>query len=208
MGLMLACFVSCVLNEKKLPIMGWRHTEEKTVNGKAVVDTVYQSIADFSFVNQNGEQVTNKDYAGKIYIADFFFTTCPTICPVMKTQMLRVYERIKDNPNVFILSHSIDPEHDSAEVLHSFAERLGVEAPKWNFVTGDKESIYEIGQTSYIVSVAEDKNAPGGYIHSGAFILIDPNRHIRGIYDGTKADQVDRLMNDLPLLEKEFFENN
>ena len=123
----------------------------------------------------------------------------------MKTQMLRVYNEFYDEDRLLILSHTIDPEHDNVEVLHEFSRRLGVNSNKWHFVTGEKEDIYEIGQNSYMVTAMEDENEPGGFLHSGAFILVDKNRIIRGIYDGTDATQVDRLIKDIPklLLENE-----
>ena len=137
-------------------------------------------------------------------MADFFFTSCPTICPVMKAQMLRVYDSIQNKPDVLILSHTIDPKHDTVAVLKEFADRLGVESSKWHFVTGEKDDIYKIGQTSYMVSASEDPAEPGGYIHSGAFILVDKERRVRGLYDGTKPDQVDRLINDIDVLLQEY----
>lgn len=184
-----------------LPILGNRHVDQIERDGKMVEDTVYHEIADFEFVNQLGDTISNADVEGKIYVADFFFTTCPTICPIMKKEMLRVYETYKDNPNFLILSHSIDPTHDTQEVLKAYAEKLGVnDAKTWNFLTGDAEKIYEIGQTSYLTTAMEDQNEPGGFLHSGAFVLVDGEGHIRGVYDGTKSDQVDRLIRDIPKL--------
>jgi len=182
--------------EKALPIMG---RTEYTLN-----DTIYHQVKDFSFVNQDSVIVTGKTFEDKIYVTDFFFTSCPTICPIMKTQMLRVYENIKDYDDVAILSHTIDPEYDTVALLKDFSERLGVSAPKWHFVTGDKFKIYEQAQRSYMVTAAEDKSAPGGAIHSGAFILVDKEKHIRGFYDGTVAEDVDELMRDIDLLRKEY----
>ncbi len=199
LGILSACNSN---NDKPLPILGPRTPVETTVDGKLTQDTVYHKIGSFSFLNQDSVTVSNADYDGKVYVADFFFTTCPTICPIMKTQMIRVYEHFKDNDQVKILSHSIDPDHDNVAVLHKFANQLGVQAPKWNFVTGEKQDIYRVGQESYMVSALEDPEAPGGFIHSGAFILVDQQGHIRGLYDGTKEDQVDRLINDIPKLLK------
>ena len=167
-------------------------------------DTIYHKIADYKFVDQDSNFVTPETFKHKIYIADFFFTSCPTICPKMKTQLLRVYEKYQNNPEVGILSHSIDPTHDTVAVLHEFAERLGVSSDKWHFITGDKEDIFKIGQTSYMVSANEDPNEPGGYIHSGAFILVDKERRVRGLYDGTLPEAVDKLMNDIDILLKEY----
>jgi protein SCO1/2 len=176
----------------ELPILGERYVDDNQ-------DTVYHTIADFTFVNQMGDTVTNAAVTGKVYVADFFFTTCPTICPIMKKEMLRVYETYKDQPNFKILSHSIDPTHDTQAVLKDYAEKLGVEnANTWNFLTGDQEKIFEIGQTSYLTTAMADQAEPGGFLHSGAFLLIDQEGRIRGVYDGTKADQVDRLISDIP----------
>ncbi len=191
-------------NNKKLPILGRKSIQERTVNGTVKTDTIYHRIDDFIFTNQDSMEVTNSTFQNKIYVADFFFTTCPTICPIMKTQMLRVYEQFKNNDAILFLSHTIDPEYDTVALLHDFAERLGVSSKKWHFVTGQKEYIYEVGQNSYMVTAMEDENEPGGYLHSGAFILVDPDRHIRGLYDGTKEDQVDRLISDIPKLLSEY----
>lgn len=186
---------------ESLPKLGNWYVDEKTVDGEVIQDTVYHKIADFSFINQDGETITNASVDGKVYVADFFFTTCPTICPIMKKEMLRVYEQFGDNPNFKILSHTIDPTHDTQELLKDYSQKLGIEDAKtWNFLTGDAEKIYEIGQTSYITTAQADQNEPGGFLHSGAFVLVDQNGHIRGVYDGTKTDQVDNLMNDIPKL--------
>jgi protein SCO1/2 len=188
-------------NNSPLPKLGNWHVDEKMVDGKVVQDTIYHQIAEFSFTNQEGITVSNSDVTGKVYVADFFFTTCPTICPIMKKEMIRVYEQFGDNPNFKILSHTIDPVHDTQEVLKDYAEKLGIEdAETWNFLTGDAEKIYEIGQTSYITTAQADQDEPGGFLHSGAFLLIDQEGHIRGVYDGTKSDQVDKLLKDIPKL--------
>lgn len=189
---------SCTDTNRELPILGSR----EFVNG----DTLYHSIPDFSFVNQDSVAITQDDFKDKIYIADFFFTSCPTICPVMKTQMLRVYEKYKDNPEVGILSHTIDPRHDSVSVLKAYRERLGVSGNSWQFVTGVQDSIYKIGQNSYMVTAMEDSTdvESGGFLHSGAFLLMDKQRRVRGIYDGTKENEVTQLMKDMDLLLKSY----
>ncbi|MFD2037229.1 SCO family protein [Belliella marina] len=188
-------------SDAPLPILGNWHVNEFEMEGKTIRDTVRHKIADFSFTNQEGKTITNYTTDGKVYVADFFFTTCPTICPIMKTQMLRVYEKFKDNPDFMILSHTLDPEHDTEELLKEFAARIDVmNDDTWHFLTGDQEKIFEIGQTSYLTTAMEDKNEPGGILHSGAFVLVDQNGNIRGVYDGTKEDQVNRLINDIPKL--------
>lgn len=195
LGIVTISIISCDNSSRKLPIMG----ERDFVNG----DSVYHTIPDFSFVNQDSSFITNKTYEGKIYVADFFFTTCPTICPVMKKQMLRVYEKYKENPKVGILSHTIDPRHDSVKVLKEYASQLGINGKMWNFVTGEKAKIYEIGEKSYYVTAGEDSTAAGGIIHSGAFILVDTKRRVRGIYDGTKETDVTKLIKDMEVLLNE-----
>lgn len=184
---------------KTLPILGNWHINE--IEGQSGQDTVFHEIGDFKFINQEKKEINKQSVAGKVYVADFFFTSCPTICPIMKTQMLRVYEKFKDEPDFLILSHTLDPEHDTAELLKDYAAKIGVENDQtWHFLTGDQEKIFEIGQTSYLTTAMEDKNEPGGLLHSGAFVLVDQKGHIRGVYDGTKEDQVNRLMKDIPKL--------
>lgn len=186
---------SCAKPKEALPIFGQRE-----LNGS---DTVYHVIAPFQFVDQDSVLITNATFKDRIYVADFFFTSCRTICPIMKTQMLRVYEKIKGMPDVLILSHTIDPEFDTVALLHDFADRLGVESKYWHFVTGKKDSIYKIAQTSYFATAMEDKKEPDGFIHSGAFLLIDKKGRIRGKYDGTQEKDVDRLIADIEQLRKD-----
>lgn len=180
----------------RLPIFGQREVEGK--------DTIYHTIANFKFVDQDSSFITNNTFKDQIYVADFFFTSCRTICPIMKTQMLRVYEATQDMPDVKLLSHSIDPEYDTVALLHNFANRLGVSSDRWHFVTGVKDSIYKIAQTSYFATAMEDKSEPDGFIHSGAFLLIDKDQRIRGKYDGTKEEDVNRLIADIKRLRKEY----
>ncbi|WP_367915383.1 SCO family protein [Leadbetterella sp. DM7] len=187
--------LACSTQQKELPYLG---PHEISDTG----DTVYHRIPDFSFVNQDGDTVTQEDVAGKIYVADFFFSTCPTICPIMKGQMLRIFEKYKDNDSLMILSHSINPRYDTPEVLKQYKEKLGVNSPRWQFLTGTQTDVYKLAQNSYLTSALEDSTAAdeGGFVHSGAFVLIDKDRHIRAIYDGTKEKEVDKLMADIDRL--------
>lgn len=226
--------ITCMLagcNSRKeknttLPILGQREVVNyDTLSGDVVVmmngdsipvgtprpsgiDTVYHTIAPFSFIDQDSNRVTEETFKEKIYVADFFFTSCRTICPIMKTQMLRVYDSIKDKDNILLLSHTIDPKHDSVSVLKDFADRLGVESKTWHFVTGNSDDIYRIAQKSYFATAMEDRSEPDGFIHSGAFLLIDKQRRIRGKYDGTKEDDVNRLLKDIRILEMEYEKKN
>lgn len=187
----------------ELPVLGNTKIVDREVNGQVVKDTIPHTIADFALLNQDSVLVTNSTFDGQVYVADFFFTSCPTICPTMKAQMLRVYETYKDDPEVAILSHTIDPTYDTVALLQAYAERLGASSPKWHFVTGDMDEIYELAEKSYMVVAGEDETAPGGYIHSGAFLLVDQQRRIRGVYDGTVPEQVDVLINDIKRLKKQ-----
>ena len=196
--------ISCDGGKKKLPILGERDWTTKTIDGKEVTDTIYNVIPAYKFVNQNGDTITEKITEGKIYVSDFFFTSCPTICPVMKKQMVKVYQEFKGNPEVMIVSHTIDPDHDTPKVLNQFAKDLGVSGNQWQFLTGPKEKIYEIGQKSYMSTAKQDSTAEGGYIHSGAFILVDKEKHVRGMYDGTTEEGTKNLVADMKLLLEEY----
>ncbi len=182
-------------SSSSLPILG----TSQVVDG----DTLYHTIPEFSFINQDSAKITQADLEGKIYVTDFFFTSCPTICPKMKQQMLRLYQRFKDDNEVMLLSHSIDPSYDTPTVLREYAKGLGISSDKWLLVTGEQKDIYLIAD-EYLVSVAEDESVPGGFIHGGHFILVDKSRRIRGYYDGTKEKEVDQLMSDIELLISEY----
>jgi protein SCO1/2 len=202
-GLILVfCLTGC--QDGRLPIFGQREVSTREENGRQVTDTIYHTIAPFRFVNQDSSIITNEIFTGKVYVADFFFTSCRTICPIMKTQMVRVYEQVQDDADVLILSHTIDPEYDTVRLLRDFANRLGVKSSKWHFATGQpKEYVFDLAQKSYFATAMEDKAEPDGFIHSGAFLLIDRQGRIRGKYDGTKEDDVNRLMKDIKRLERE-----
>jgi protein SCO1/2 len=182
--------------EKKLPFLGPKEVGKQG-------DTLYHKIPNFKFLNQDSLWISQKDMAGKIYVADFFFTTCPTICPTMKTQLLRIFDKFAEDDRVRILSHTIDPEYDGVRVLKDYAKKLNITSPRWNLVTGKKSDIYRLGEKSYMVTAQEDASEEGGFVHSGAFILVDQNRHVRGIYDGTKEEDVNHLIEDMSLLLKE-----
>lgn len=184
----------------KLPILGNREPVERIVDGKTIVDTMYQTIQPFSYFNQDSILVTEKDFDGKIYIADFFFTSCNSICPIMHRNMLDVYKKFKDNPKVKFLSHSIDIKYDLPSRLKIYATKLGVEGNQWEFVHGSRDSIFNIAAKNYLVSAFEDSSDPQGLVHQGWFILVDTKKQLRGAYDGTKVDQVKLLMEDMDKL--------
>jgi len=194
---------SCKPVDKRLPILGARDVVQKMVDGKEVTDTVYQVIPAFQFVNQDSSKVTNKDFDGSIYVADFFFTTCPTICPVMHRNLLKVYAKYKGNKEVKLLSHTIDVKYDVPSRLKKYADKLGVQGTQWEFLWGSRDSIYSLAQKNYLVSVNEDKNGPGGFVHQGYLVLIDKQKRIRGAYDGTLEKDVEKLMSDMDILLSE-----
>jgi protein SCO1 len=201
LGLFSACTSSS--ENKPLPILGPREPKVTMVDGKPQVDTLYHTIPDFAFLDQDSQMVTQKTVADKIYVADFFFTSCPSICPKMKSQMLRVYEKYKDNPRVTLLSHSIDPTHDTVAVLRDYADRLGVKSSTWHFLTGNRDTILDLAQKHYFTSAMVDNAMPGGFEHSGAFLLVDSQRRLRGHYDGTNAQDIDQLLKDMDKLLSE-----
>jgi protein SCO1/2 len=178
----------------RLPIFGERETTTKMVNGQQVVDTIYHSIPPFRLLNQDSIWVDNATFKGKIYVADFFFTTCPSICPLMKSQLLRVAERYKNNPKVGILSHTVDPEHDTIPVLKEYAQRLSARPEQWNFVWGNRDTIYNLAQAYFTPRPEADVAVPGGFNHSGLIVLVDTKGRVRGAFQGTSAVEVDKLL--------------
>jgi protein SCO1/2 len=191
-------------DKKTLPIYGNRKPITKMVDGKQVTDTIYQTIPPFKFVNQYGDSISNKTLNGDIYVVDFFFTTCPSICPIMHRNMLKVYDTFKSTGNFKIISHTIDPKHDSVPVLKKYADKLGITGNTWWFLQGKKEDVYTIAEKNYLVAVKQDSSsASGGYIHAGYFVLIDKQKRIRGSYDGTDPKQVDELIADIKTLQTE-----
>ncbi len=199
----ICALTSCNNTDKTLPILGHREAVERSVDGNIQVDTVYQTIPAFRLLNQDSTEISNADFNGSVYVADFFFTSCPSICPTMSRNLLKVLEKYQGNQQVKILSHSIDPKYDTPTVLKKYAQKLGVTGDQWQFATGDRDQIYGLAD-KYMVFAAEDANAPGGYEHQGWFILIDPDRRIRGAYDGTNDEQVAQLMDDMDVLLKEY----
>lgn len=182
---------ACQMEQERLPILG-----EKLIEGN---DTTYHTIPDFKFTNQERQEVTQTTFDEKIYVVDFFFISCPTICPVVKAQMLRVLDAFQDEERLVFLSHTIDPKRDTVERLKKYADNLGVGLPKWHFVTGEKEQLHGIA-SSYFSIAYEDESAPGGFDHSGRLILIDQNKHIRSYCDGTDPESVDQFIKDIAIL--------
>jgi len=193
-------FCSC-REDRKLPIYGLRDTKTvKNADGSTSVDTVYQSIPAFKLLNQDSLYITNDTFKGKVYVADFFFTSCTSICPIMHRNMKKIFEQYKDNPEVMFLSHTIDFKYDRPAVLKKYAQKLGVDGAKWQFAYGAKDTVYALATKNYLVSVAQDDNDKQGYVHQGFLVLVDKDRRVRGAYDGTNPEQVAQLEKDIPVL--------
>ena len=175
---------------------------------KELVDTTvqyvrkYHKVPDFKLVNQNGDTITQKDYEDKIYIADFFFTTCQGICPIMTDHMVKIQAEFKDDPEILLLSHSVTPEIDSVAQLKKYAEEKGVIDEKWNLVTGDKKQIYDLARKSYLVAKSQGNGGKYDMVHTENFALIDKNKQVRGFYDGTNPEAIEQLVEDVKLLKK------
>ncbi|WP_350284345.1 SCO family protein [uncultured Croceitalea sp.] len=190
--------------EKRLPVY-----QPSMVNPELVDSTLhdtkkYHTIADFELVNQNGQSVTQQDYEGKIYVADFFFTTCPSICPIMTKNMAEIQGTILDDDDVLLLSHSVTPQIDSVAQLKKYALEKGVVDSKWNLVTGDKKQIYQLARKSYLAVKNDGDGGPFDMIHTENFILVDKEKRIRGFYDGTNTEEVEKLLEDLEVLKASY----
>jgi len=183
-----------------LPIYYPIDTKQTIVNGKEITDTIYHTIPDFKFVNQEGDTVTQSFITNKFFVADFFFTTCPTICPKMMFNMQQINVVTEKTPDFVIISHTVNPKHDSVPVLAKYAQLVHADAKKWALVTGSKKDIYDMGIDGYKLAVDEDPRAPGGFLHSELFVLVDKQKRIRGYYDGTDSAAVNKLMRDIKML--------
>lgn len=205
-AVIVALFYNALQPKKTLPIY-----QPAMVNFELVDSTLqhvkkYHTIADFSLTNQNGKTVTQEDYKNKIYVADFFFTTCPTICPIMTKNMASLQEKILHDQDVMLLSHSVTPEIDSVPLLKKYALEKGVRDSKWNLVTGDKKQIYELARKSYMAVKTDGDGGQYDMIHTENFILVDKERRIRGFYDGTKPEEIEVLLEDLETLKSSYAE--
>lgn len=187
-------------NYRTLPIYG-----AKEVSPDNPKDTIYHKIPDFQLTNQNGEIFSSEDLKGKIYVADFFFVTCPTICPKMTTHMLELQKHFYDLEDFHLVSFTVNPEHDSVEVLKNYAENVRAMDDVWDFLTGPKEDIYQLGYEGYLVNAMEDDASPGGFLHSQWLVLVDKKGRIRGYFDGTSTTETNNLMDAIEILFKEEF---
>jgi protein SCO1/2 len=199
----LSLFYSALKPKKTLPIYNPADVNPELVDSTVQYKSKYHTIADFSFTNQNGKTITQKDYEGKIYVADFFFTTCATICPKMTTNLEEIQAAFAKNPKVKLLSHTVFPETDSVPVLKAYAKKHNVDDSQWNLVTGDKKEIYAIARKSYLAVKMGKPEELYDMVHTENFVLVDTKKRVRGFYDGTNKEDMKRLIEDITFLSKE-----
>jgi protein SCO1/2 len=204
---MISAIYSILKPEKRLPVFNPVDVNPRLVDQSLLHINSNHKIGDFSLINQNGKVITQEDYKDKIYVSDFFFTTCQTICPIMTYNMAKIQKEFSEDDSVMLLSHSVTPEIDSVTVLRDYADRKGVVDVKWNVTTGDKKHIYELARKSYFAVVDEGDGGVQDFIHTENFILVDKKRQIRGYYDGTQDEEMDRLITDIKTLQKEYLKN-
>ncbi len=199
----ISLFYSALKPQKTLPIYNPADVNPELVDSTIQYKSKYHTIADFSFVNQNGDTITQKNYEGKIYVADFFFTTCGSICPKMTTNLEDVQKAVLNNPKVMLLSHTVFPEVDSIPVLKEYAIKHHVVDSKWNLVTGDKKEIYTMARKSYLAVKLGRPDQLYDMVHTENFVLVDQKRRVRGFYDGTNKEEIKRLIDDINFLSQE-----
>ena len=202
-AIVLTLFYSALKPKKTLPIYNPADVNPELVDSTVQYKSKYHTIADFSFINQNGKTITQKDYEGKIYVADFFFTTCGSICPKMTSNLSEIQTAFAKNPKVKLLSHTVFPETDSVHVLKAYAKKHHVDDSKWNLVTGDKKEIYTMARKSYLAVKLGKPSELYDMVHTENFVLVDTKRRVRGFYDGTKKEDMKRLIEDITFLSNE-----
>ena len=201
-GIISICLFYTILKPiERLPVYQPASVNNELVDSTIVHKINYHKISDFSLTNQNGEIVTQKKYDNKIYVADFFFTTCQSICPVMTKNMKDLQYKLIEDSEILLLSHTVFPEIDSVEVLKKYAIDNSVIDSKWDLVTGDKKEIYDLARKSYLAAKDNDFSEYD-IIHTENFVLIDKKKQIRGFYDGTDKEEINRLINDIKILKK------
>ncbi|MGB7786107.1 MAG: SCO family protein [Salinimicrobium sp.] len=201
--IIMSIIYSLLKPEETLPVYQPSMVSTALVDSTVQEVRKYHTIKDFKLVNQNGDTITQDFYKDKIYVADFFFTTCQSICPIMTDHMLKIQERTKNDPDVLLLSHSVIPVADSVPQLKKYALEKGVNDEKWNLVTGDKKQIYDLARKSYLAAKTQGDAGPFDMIHTENFVLVDRKKRIRGFYDGTNPEAIEDLMHDIEILEKE-----
>jgi len=188
--------------QEKIPLRQLPYFDPKDYSG--IKKEGHHEVPPFSFTDQYGKTVTQQATEGKVYVTDYFFTTCQSICPVMSDQLVHVYQKYKERPDFLILSHTVDPETDTVEQMLDYAKKHGVNDEKWLFLTGTKKDLYALARKGYMLNAEEGDGGQEDFIHTQNFALVDKERHIRGYYDGTDSLEVQRLINDLQLLFNDY----
>ncbi|MEM6685569.1 MAG: SCO family protein [Bacteroidota bacterium] len=202
-AIIMTTFYFALKKDKVLPVYQPTNVNVELVDNSIQHVSKYHKINDFSLINQNGETITQDTYKDKIYVADFFFTTCATICPIMTKNMAAIQKEIINDDDIMLLSHSVTPEIDTVAQLKRYAIEKGVDDTKWNLVTGDKKQIYDLARKSYL-AVKSNGNEDYGMVHTENFMLIDKERRIRGFYDGTKEEDIEKLLEDIEILKASY----
>lgn len=202
-AIIIAIIYNILKPEERLPVYQPNMVSNELVDSTIQEVRKYHTIDDFKLLNQNGDTITQDFYDGKIYVADFFFTTCQSICPIMTDHMLKVQEKLKNDPDVLLLSHTVIPQVDSVPKLKKYALEKGIDDQKWNLVTGDKKQIYQLARKSYLAAKSEGDAGPFDMIHTENFVLVDKEKRIRGFYDGTDPKAIEDLLHDIEILKKE-----
>ena len=199
--LIIFLFNSCdQVSKKQLPIFNPTDFNSKLVDKSVRKISKNHTVREFNLINQNGANITSEDYQNKIYVVDFFFTRCPSICPIMTDNMLQIQQDFIKNNDIMLLSISVTPELDNIEVLKNYAVEKGVIDAKWNITTGSKKHIYELARKSYFAVLEQGDGGLQDFIHTPNFILVDKKKQIRGIYDGTDEKEISRIIDDINIL--------
>ncbi len=201
--IMVYAIYSLLTPEKRLPVFNPADVNPKLVDESILHVRSNHKVSDFELINQNGDTITQANYEGKIYVADFFFTRCMTICPVMTNNMGKLQEAFLNDDDVMFLSHSVTPDIDSVSVLRAYADEKGVIDAKWNITTGNKKHIYKLSRKSYFAVLEDGDGGLQDFVHTENFILVDKKKQIRGFYDGTNLEDMDRLISDIKILKNE-----
>jgi protein SCO1 len=199
-----AFFSKSVKFNQKLPYYGEIKFDSALLDGKYKKDTIFHTIPDFKLTDQEGKEVTQANFQNKIYITDFFFTSCKSICPVMSNNMEKIVAQYKNSANVLFISHTVNPAFDSVAVMNEYAKLHHAEPGKWYFVTGDKKQLYDLARNAYLLSATEGNGGAGDFVHTQNFALIDKEKRIRGVYDGTDSIEAKKLITDIALLLDEY----
>ena len=188
-------------SNKASKILPYYGNKDLASNGK---DTIYHYVPDFKFINQEGKTITQKNLDGSVYVADYFFTTCQSICPIMSNEMELLAKHFEGNSQVKFISHTVNPENDSVPVLADYAKAHHANPNQWYLVTGDKKQLYELARKGYFLNTEDGDGGPNDFIHTQNFSLVDKYKHIRGFYDGTNHKEMENLIEDIEILLKEY----